>query len=118
MTEARACLHAEAFTASAIMCRRGIESIAHDHDIKERNLAGAIERLRDDKVISEQLFDWCTELRLAGNDAAHSIGSSISAIDALDMNDLTEALIDYIYVFQARYESFKARRRSIGTGIQ
>lgn len=26
------------------------------------------------------------------------------------MNDLAEAIIDYVYVFQARYEEFKKRR--------
>lgn len=26
------------------------------------------------------------------------------------MNDLTEAITDYVYVFQARYEKFKKRR--------
>jgi hypothetical protein len=35
----------------------------------------------------------------------------VSQADAKDMNDPTEAIIDYVYVFQARYEDFKKRRQ-------
>lgn len=108
--EARACYQARAYTASAIMCRRALELLAIERGIKVRPLTAALTKLRDAGDIDQRLYDWCDALRLAGNQAAHDIGQNVTQMDAKDMNDLTEAIIDYVYVFQARYEDFKRRR--------
>lgn len=108
--EARTCYQARAYTASAIMCRRAIESLAKVQGATARNLATAIKELQSNGTIDQRLFDWCDELRLAGNGAAHDVETSVNQADARDMNDLTEAIVDYVYVFQGRYQSFKDRR--------
>ena len=108
--EARTCYQARAYIASAIMCRRALESLAIERGVTERNLARSLEKLRDQGDIDSRLYDWCNELRLAGNEAAHDVGRKVTQEDARDMNDLTEAIIDYVFVFQARYEQFQKRR--------
>jgi uncharacterized protein DUF4145 len=108
--EARACYRARAYTASAIMCRRSLELLTAERGIKGKNLADALEKLKAKGDIDQRLYDWCNALRLAGNQAAHDVGSDISQTDVNDMNDLAEAVIDYVYVFQARYEDFMKRR--------
>lgn len=108
--EARICYQARAYTASAIMCRRSLELLAADRGAAEKNLAQSLKKLKDNNEIDQKLFDWCDELRLAGNDAVHDVHSNVTQVDAKDMNDLAEAIIDYVYVFQARYEEFKNRR--------
>jgi hypothetical protein len=110
--EVRACYHARAFTAAAIMCRRALELLAAARGAQERNLARSIEKLRDQGDIDQRLYDWCTTLRFAGNTAAHEVGPGVSQLDAKDMSDLVEAIIDYVFVFQERYEQFKKRRES------
>ncbi len=108
--EARVCLVARAYTASAIMCRKTLESLAAARGVRETTLARSLKKLRDKGDIDERLLDWCDALRLAGNDAVHKIDAIPSPVDVRDMNDLVEAIIDYVYVFQARYESFTKRR--------
>jgi hypothetical protein len=108
--EARICYQARAYTASAIMCRRTLETLALDRGADAGNLAKSLTNLKDRGDIDQRLFDWSDALRLAGNSAAHDVAASISRVDASDMNDLTEAVIDYVYVFQERYQSFKNRR--------
>jgi hypothetical protein len=77
---------------------------------KVRNLAEALKKLQEQHEIDQRLYEWADELRLAGNHAAHEVHDGVSPMDAKDINDLTEAVIDCVYVFQARYEAFKARR--------
>jgi Domain of unknown function (DUF4145) len=108
--EARSCYQARAYTASAIMCRRALELLAIERGITERTLARSLDALKGQGDIDQRLYDWCDALRLAGNKAAHDVGPSVSQVDAKDMSDLAEAIIDYVYVFQARYEQFKERR--------
>jgi hypothetical protein len=108
--EARSCYQARAYNASAIMCRRALEILALERGIKEGSLARSLVKLKDQGDIDQRLFDWCDALRFAGNQAAHEVDQDVTQADAKDMNDLTEATIDYVYVFQARYEEFKKRR--------
>jgi len=108
--EARVCYRVRAYTASAIMCRRALEILAAERGVRGRDLAQSLAKLKDKGDIDQRLYDWCDALRLAGNQAAHEVGESISQIDAKDMNELAEAIIDYVYVFQARYEEFRKRR--------
>jgi hypothetical protein len=109
--EVEAAFEARAFTASAIMCRRALELLASERGVRERNLARAIDALKTQGDIDQRLYDWCTTLRLAGNQAAHDVGPGVSQLDATDMRDLVEAVIDYVFVFQGRYENFKKRKK-------
>ena len=44
--------------------------------------------------------------------AERGVDQNVTQMDAKDINDLAEAIIDYVYVFQARYEEFKRRRET------
>ncbi|WP_436495577.1 DUF4145 domain-containing protein [Actinokineospora sp. HUAS TT18] len=108
--EARSCFQARAYTATLIMCRRALELLTHERGAKQRDLAKSLEKLKELGHIDQRLLDWCTTLRLVGNRAAHDVDSDVTQVDAKDLIELAEAVIDYVYVFQARYEAFKARR--------
>ncbi len=96
------------------MCRRTLELLAYERGISEKNLATSLKALREKGDIDQRLYDWCDALRLAGNQAAHDVSQDIGQADVRDMNDLTEAVIDYVYVFQERYERFMKRRSGKG----
>jgi hypothetical protein len=111
--EARACYQARAYTASAIMCRRALDLLSIDRGVKQgrhQTLGTSLEKLKEKGDIDQRLFDWCKALQLAGNEAAHDVSPSVTKADARDMSDIAEAIIDYVYVFQDRYEEFKERR--------
>jgi hypothetical protein len=110
--EARKCFRAKAFTGAAILCRKCLEAISHEHGVKKSNLASGLEELKNQGVIENRLFEWAQALRIAGNAAAHDVGSSVTAQDAQDLVEFTDALIQYVFTFRDRFDEFMARRQA------
>ncbi|WP_425519493.1 DUF4145 domain-containing protein [Xanthomonas arboricola] len=108
--EACACYRAQAYTASAIMCRKTLEGICAEHGVAERNLAGSLRTMRDQGQIDDRLYEWSDSLRVAGNDAAHGVGLNIAQPDAKDILEFTNAILDYLFSYRDRFDKFKARR--------
>lgn len=113
--EARLCLFgANAYVASAIMCRKALEELCATHNVKAQNLSKSLNKLKEQGLIEGSLFEWANELRLVGNEAAHDVSPQISGEDARDLLEFTEAIVDYVIVFRDRFERFKARRATHG----
>ncbi|HLH93951.1 MAG TPA: DUF4145 domain-containing protein [Xanthobacteraceae bacterium] len=108
--EACACYRARAYTASAIMCRKTLEGLCEAHGVKQNALAASLKKMREKNMIDERLFEWSDTLRVAGNEAAHGVGRSISQPDAKDILEFTNAILDYLFSFRDRFEDFKKRR--------
>jgi hypothetical protein len=111
--EAAACYKTRAYTAAAIMCRKTLEGICSEYGASQRNLVQSLEKMRENGIIDERLFDWSNALRLAGNEAAHDVGVTISKEDARDMLEFTNAILDYLFSFREKFEEFR-KRRGIG----
>jgi hypothetical protein len=109
-SEASRCLATKAFTACAIMCRKTLEGICHDHNISGGTLVGRLQMLRDKGVIEGRLYEWSDQLRLVGNEAAHDVKVQVSAQDAGDALAFTRAMLEYVYTFREQFEQFKERR--------
>ncbi len=108
--EARACFKAQAYIATVVMVRRTLEGVCSDHKITKKPLYAALDDMRSRGLIEGRLLEWAQELRVLGNDAAHFTGRYVSRQDAADALTLAEALMDYLYVFSAQFEKFRARR--------
>jgi hypothetical protein len=108
--EALSCFKAKAFTATAIMCRKTLEGLCVEHGIVGRNLVLALKEMRDKGIIESRLYEWADALRISGNEAAHDVNITISAEDASDILDFTNALLEYIFTFRDKFEKFKQRR--------
>jgi uncharacterized membrane protein len=120
LQEARRCYQAKAYTATAIVCRRAIEALCAEREVKTENLAAALKEMRDRGLIDGSLFEWADGLRLAGNRAAHNVESDVSWEDAQDLLQFTEAILEYVVVYRERFERFKIRtqsRRSAGPSL-
>lgn len=109
--EAGRCFRANAYPATAIICRKILEGICEEHKMSGRNLANSLEKMKNNNIIDERLFEWADALRLAGNEAAHDVKVMISYEDAKDILDFTTAIIDYIYSFRNKFMNFKMRRQ-------
>ena len=109
--EASRCLGAKAFTACAIMCRKTLEGVCHDHEATGRSLVDRLKSLKEKGVIEGRLYDWSDELRLVGNEAAHDVKVEVSAQDAADALAFTRAMLEYVYTFREQFEQFKDRRQ-------
>lgn len=108
--EALVCFRARAFTASAIMRRKTLESLCLEHGAEERTLEASLKKLKNDGVIEERLFEWAEALRTLGNEAAHGVGTTISRQDARDILEFTEALTEYVFTYRDSFDRFKKRR--------
>ncbi|TDB82039.1 DUF4145 domain-containing protein [Micromonospora sp. KC721] len=108
--EARACHHAGQFTAAALMVRRTLEAVCIDKGAATGSLQGKLNDLKSKGIIEGKLTDWSHDLRALGNEAAHDTTIFISAADAQDALELAEELLNYVYVLNAKYNAFKARR--------
>ena len=108
--EAYTCYRNRAYTAAAILCRKTLEGICKAHGIGERNLMASLNKMKDDSLIDERLFEWSDALRNAGNSAVHDVDVTVSQADAQDILEFTNAILDYLFSFRDRFESFKSRR--------
>jgi hypothetical protein len=104
------CYQVQAFTAAAIMCRKALEGVCEAHGVKERSLDTSLKKMLETEMIDKRLYDWSDQLRIAGNEAAHGVGSMSSAQDARDVLDFTIGIIDYLFSYRDQFEKFKQRR--------
>ncbi|MEU1221677.1 DUF4145 domain-containing protein [Streptomyces microflavus] len=113
MREAHSCFKAKAYTASAVMVRRTLEGMcAEQGTTPKKPLFQGLKELRDSGRIEGRLFDWAQALRVIGNQGAHFSTAAVTREDAEDALALAEALLDYVYVFTARYADFEQRQVS------
>jgi len=110
--EAIGCFKARSYTACSIMCRKSLEGMCVHQGVTKRNLAESLEALKEQNLIDNRLYEWADQLRLAGNQAAHDVDTSVSREDASDILELTTALLDYVFSFREKFERFKERRSS------
>jgi hypothetical protein len=112
--EAAACFKSKAYTATAIMCRKTLEGICIEHGASGRSLVASLKDLKDKGVIENRLYEWADALRISGNEAAHDVNVTISADDAKDIIEFTNALLEYVFTFRDKFEEFKKRRAAKG----
>jgi Domain of unknown function (DUF4145) len=108
--EARRCFRSGAYTAAVVMVRRTLEGVCAEHGITVKNLVRGLEQMKREKLIDDRLFEWAQELRVLGNEGAHFTGNRVSRRDAEDAVAMAEAILDYLYVFSAKFNEFKQRR--------
>lgn len=116
--EGRRCFSAKAYTATAVMVRRTLEAVCIDQGMtgdpsgRPKPLFKMLEEMRDQGKIDGRLFEWAHELRSLGNQGAHYSSASVTREDAADGLALAEALLDYLYVLHAQFNTFKLRRQT------
>jgi hypothetical protein len=114
--EALDCYKAKAYTAAAIMCRKSMEAMCKEHSAKG-GLAEGLKHLKDTGIIENRLFEWAEALRISGNEAAHDVASNVSARDARDLLDLTDAILQYVFTFGEKFKNFMDRRQTAGKAV-
>lgn len=98
------------------MVRRTLEGVCADKGVQERVLARSLEKLHADGLLDPRLLEWAQVLQVVGNEGAHFTGKQVSREDASDVLAFSEALLDYLYVLNAKFEEFK-RRTSRSTQV-
>ena len=108
-SEAYICYRNRAYTAAAILCRKTLEGICKAHGVDEKNLMASLKKMNDEGLIDERLYEWSDALRHVGNEAVHDVNITVSQTDAQDILEFTNAILDYLFSYRDRFESFKKR---------
>ncbi len=108
--QALRCYGTSSFDACAVMCRRCLEALCRSFGIEKGTLEQKLKALAQNGSVESRLLEWAHSVRAVGNDAAHDTEVELTKDDARDALDFTEALLMYVFVLNARFADFQARR--------
>ena len=112
LEEANVCFKSKAYNASAVMCGKTLECICFEYKTKEKLLHGGLKELLDNGIIDQKIFEWSEALRLHRNIGAHAGESKISKEDSKDLLDFTNAICEYVFVLQKKFDNFMKRKNN------
>ena len=96
--------------ASAVMIGRALEATCKDFDAQAKSIADGLRRMKDRGALSQELFEWASELRVLRNEAAHASQKNVSESDATEALDFLQTILELIYDIRPKFERFKRRR--------
>lgn len=113
--EARRSFHGKAYAPTVTACGRTLEATCTLQGVHKRRLVDSLLEMKNRRIIEDRLWEWAELLREVRNTAAHGDKAALEAgpigrQDAEDCLALNEALLDYIYVLRARFDTMKDRR--------
>jgi hypothetical protein len=97
-SEAEKCLSVSAFNACGVMTRRAMHSLCREKGASGSNLFDQLKYLRDDHLITPDLWEWAEELRVLGKHGAHPEWQELSAEDAAYGIRFLREIIRYVFV--------------------
>lgn len=110
--EANLSLSVNAINGAAMLARRALQTLCLDKGAKKGDeLITQIDELFAKNLINEDLKDSAHQVRLTGNDAAHS--DPVSRNDVEETLELLGDLCEMVYVIPARNAARKAAREKI-----
>lgn len=105
--EARACYSADAFTASAMVCRKLLMNLAVSKGAKEnQSFKQYVDYLETNNFIPNGTKDWVDAIRTQGNEATHEISISTQE-QAEEILSFAEMLLRLIYEFPSKALKYK-----------
>ena len=103
--EARRCMTVDAYTASAIVCRKLLMNVAVDQGAKPgKSFACYVGWLLGMGKVPASTKEWVDRIREMGNEAAHEI-RSFSRAECEDLLTFVEMLLRIVYEFPAKASS-------------
>jgi len=102
--EARNCASVNAYTATAMACRKILMNIAVAKGAKENlKFVQYVQYLADNSYVPPDGKDWVEHIKNKGNDANHKI-EIVSKEDAEELLYFMEMLLTFIYAVPARFK--------------
>src|ERR1022692_2721081 len=111
-SQAHLCLSAGSPIGAVAVARAVVEAVAKDHGIKNGDLKSKIERLHTEGHISDTMRLAATEIRFAGNEAAHSdlVAETLGVEDAAEIVTLMDSILERVYQEPARIAKIRTKR--------
>jgi hypothetical protein len=113
-SQAHVCLSAGSAIGAVAVARAVVEAVAKDHGITKGDLKSKIERLHSDGHISATMRDAATEIRFAGNEAAHGdlVDERPGIEDATEIVSLMNSMLYRVYQEPARVAKIRTKREA------
>ncbi len=108
--EAMRCETHKLWTACVVMVGRTLEAVAKEHMPEVKNMAGGLAKMLSAGIISKELYDWSSELRVLRNFGAHVTAQKITAQDAKESMDFLRAILETIYHMRPKFKQMQERR--------
>jgi hypothetical protein len=105
--EAEKCLSVGAFNACGVMARRSVDCLCLNKGATGQSLYDRLKCLRDNNLITPDLWEWAEELRIVGRSGAHPEWEEVSGEEAEYAVKFLREIIRYIYINPAE----RAQRR-------
>ncbi len=106
--EANLCCVVGAYRACSSMCQRVLESLCQNTKV------GRLNDLRDSGIVSPQLFDRATEIRLWAGITKHKpLTESVSKKDAEQLLSYLDMILNVVYVEPKRFDAFRQKREEL-----
>lgn len=111
-SQAHLCLSAGAAIGAVAVARAVVEAIAKAHGIIKGDLKAKIERLHAEGHISATMRDAATEIRFAGNEAAHGdlVDERPGVEDAAEIVGLMDSMLYRVYQEPASVAKIRTKR--------
>ncbi len=108
--EAVASIENHLYLAASVMIGRALEATCIDYDSSSKTIYSGLSKMKSDGVLSAEMYEWATELRLLRNQGAHANDILFQASDVEDGLDFLDAILEVIYDIRPKFERFKSRK--------
>jgi hypothetical protein len=110
--EAVRCEIAKTWIACVVMVGRTLEAVCKEFDPNTKSIFEGLKSLHGKGIISTELLEWATELRVLRNLGAYATSKKVEIFDATGALDFLQAILEILYDLRPRFEQFKKRRKS------
>lgn len=114
--EAVKCFDIGASKASAVMCRRALQTSVIQQGATKDKLGEQIDELFKKGIITKDMMNWSHEIRVTGNLGAHPDKDGLEDItpdDAEDLIKFMEEYLNYVYTMPAKVLAKRTRREKV-----
>jgi nicotinic acid phosphoribosyltransferase len=98
MVEAEKSLSVGAYNACGVMARRAMHCLCSDKGAKGKDLYDQLLYLKDNNLITPDLWEWAEELRIVGRSGAHPEWEEVTPEDADYAVRFLREIIRYVYI--------------------
>jgi hypothetical protein len=95
--------------SAAVMIGRALEAMCKDLEPNSGSIHQALLALRERGAVSEEMFQWASELRLLRNIAAHASDQLVSESEVEAALDFLEAILEIVYHIRPKFHAYMGR---------
>jgi hypothetical protein len=108
--EAIRCEKARIPLATVVMVGRTLEALIREFYPDQETLFDGLEKLKNENIISSEIYEWANELRVLRNIGAHAKDETVVWTDAEESMDFLQVILEIIYDLRPKLMKMKERR--------